>query len=327
VRPLAVYADTGGADVSPGAALLEEAGFDVRVLETDDGVAIARDGADATALLVSAAPVGGDLIASLPELRIVAAQSVGLDHVDLAAATARGIWVSNVPGAASEEVAVHAFAMGLSLVRGLPAFDRALRAGRWFDVELALRRPSELTLGVCGLGRIGARVAALGGAVYGRVLATDPLVAEPPPGVELVGLDELLRASDVLSLHVPLTPDTDHLIDAAAFVRMPAGAVVVNVSRGALIDPGALLAALERGHIGGAALDVFETEPPAPGDALIAHPRVISSPHVAYYSDRAALTYVLEQARNVVAWLRTGRPLTPVGEPAGRTRGTGSRRT
>jgi phosphoglycerate dehydrogenase-like enzyme len=309
VRPLAVYADTGGADVSPGAALLEEAGFDARVLETDDGVAIARDGADATALLVSAAPVGGDLIASLPELRIVAAQSVGLDHVDLAAATARGIWVSNVPGAASEEVAVHAFAMGLSLVRGLPAFDRALRAGRWFDVELALRRPSELTLGVCGLGRIGARVAA------------------PPPGVELVGLDELLRGSDVLSLHVPLTPDTDHLIDAAAFVRMPAGAVVVNVSRGALIDPGALLAALERGHIGGAALDVFETEPPAPGDALIAHPRVISSPHVAYYSDRAALTYVLEQARNVVAWLRTGRPLTPVGEPAGRTRGTGSRRT
>jgi D-3-phosphoglycerate dehydrogenase len=316
VRPLAVYADTGGEDVSPGAALLEEAGFDVLVLGTEDAAVIARDGAAATALLVSAAAVDGELIAALPELRIVAAQSVGFDHVDLAAAGARGIWVSNVPAAASEEVAVHAFAMGLSLVRGLPGFDRAVRAGRWFDVELALRRPSELTLGVCGLGRIGARVATLGRAVYGRVIGADPFALEAPAGVELVALDELLRAADVISLHMPLTPQTHHLLDAGALARTRPGVVVVNVSRGALIDGPALLDALEDGHVGGAALDVFETEPPEPGDALIAHPRVISSPHVAYHSDRAALTYVMEQARNVIAWRERGRPLTPVAEPA-----------
>jgi phosphoglycerate dehydrogenase-like enzyme len=314
--PVAVYADTGGADVSAGAALLEQAGFEVRVLDSGDAAAIGRDAADATALLVSAATVDGELMAALPELRIVAAQSVGIDHVDVAAATARGIWVSNVPAAATEEVAVHAFAMGLSLLRGLPWFDRAVRAGRWLDVELPLRRPSELTLGVCGLGRIGARVAALGVTVYGRVVGADPFVADPPAGVERVAVDELLRSSDVLSLHVPLTPATHHLLDAAALARMPHGAIVVNVSRGALIDSAALLDALEGGHLGGAALDVFETEPPEPGDPLMAHPSVISSPHSAYYSDRAALTYVLEQARNVVAWRRHGRPLTPVAEPA-----------
>jgi phosphoglycerate dehydrogenase-like enzyme len=314
VRPLAVYADTGGAAASAGAALLEEAGFEVRVLGSVDAAAIARDAAGATALLVSAATVDGELLAALPELRIVAAQSVGIDHVDVAAATARGIWVSNVPAVATEEVAVHAFAMGLSLLRGLPWFDRAVRAGRWFDVELPLRRPSEITLGVCGLGRIGARVAALGVHVYGRVIGADPLVADPPPGVERVDLDELLRGSDVLSLHLPLTSETHHLLDAAALARMRTGAIVVNVSRGALIDPAALLAALDGGQIGGAALDVFETEPPEPGDPLVAHPRVISSPHSAYYSDRTALAYVVEQARNVVAWWEQGRPLTPVAE-------------
>jgi D-3-phosphoglycerate dehydrogenase len=320
VRPLAVYADTGGEDVSAGVALLEEAGFDVRVLGTEDPAVIARDGAAATALLVSAATVDRGLLAALPELRIVAAQSVGFDHVDLAEATARGVWVSNVPAAATEEVAVHAFAMGLSLVRGLPGFDRAVRAGRWFDVELALRRPSELTLGVCGLGRIGARVALLGRAVYGRVIGADPNVGEPPAGVERVDLDELLQAADVVSLHMPLTPDTLHLIDARALARMRPGVFIVNVSRGALVDRSALLGALDEGRVGGAALDVFETEPPQPGDALVAHARVISSPHVAYHSDRAALTYVLEQARNVVAWRERGRPLTPVGEPAQQAR-------
>jgi phosphoglycerate dehydrogenase-like enzyme len=316
MKPLAVYADTGGVDVSAGEALLEEAGFDVRVLGTADAAAIVRDAAGATALLVSAATVDGELLAALTKLRIVAAQSVGIDHVDVAAATARGIWVSNVPAAATEEVAIHAFAMGLSLLRGLPWFDRAVRAGRWLDAVFPLRRPSELTLGVCGLGRIGARVATLGTPVYGRVIGADPFVADPPSGVERVGLDELLRASDVLSLHIPLTPETHHLLDAAALARMRNGALIVNVSRGALIDAAALLDALNGGHIGGAALDVFETEPPEPGDPLVAHPRVISSPHAAYYSDRAALTYVLEQARNVVAWREHGRPLTPVAEPA-----------
>jgi D-3-phosphoglycerate dehydrogenase len=252
--PLAAYTDVVGVDPAPGVAILEQAGFAVRVLATDDPERIAREAADAVALLIGGyTPVGAGLMAALPRLRIVATMSVGFDMVDVDAARTRRIWVANVPGAATEEVAVHAFAMGLSLLRGLPFLDRAVRAGGWDDVREPLRRPSEATLGVLGLGRIGRRVAALGGPVYGRVIGHDPLVAPDawPGGVERLERDALLARADVLSLHLPLTDATRHAIDAAAIGRMRPGARIVNVSRGALIEPGALFAALDDGRLAG----------------------------------------------------------------------------
>jgi phosphoglycerate dehydrogenase-like enzyme len=315
--PLAVYADVVDVDPAPGVRLLEEGGFAVRVLGTGDPARIRREAGDATALLIGYTRVDAELLAGLPRLAIVATQSAGHDTVDLDAARARGIWVSNVPGAATEEVAVHALAMGLSLLRGLPMLDRAVRAGRWDAAELPLRRPSTTTLGILGLGRIGRRLAALAAGVHGRVIGHDPLLDASawPPGIERVELDALLAGSDVLSLHLPLTPATRHVIDAAALARMRPGALLVNVSRGELVDEDALLAALASGRLGAAALDVLAHEPPDPGDPLLGHPRVLVTPHAAYFSDRSAAEYVLEQARNVVAWRRDGRPRDAVAGP------------
>jgi D-3-phosphoglycerate dehydrogenase len=315
--PLAVYTDGVDVDPEPGVRLLEDAGFAVRVLDTADPERIRREGSGAAALLIGYSPVDAALLAGLPELGIVATQSVGYDMVDVDAARRHGIWVSNVPAAATEEVAVHALAMVLSLQRGLPVLDRAVRDGRWDATELALRRPSSTTLGILGLGRIGRRLAALARGVHGRVIGHDPAVAaaEWPAEVEPVALDALFEQADVLSLHLPLTERTARIIDRAALARMREGALLVNVSRGGLIDPAALLEALDSGRLGGAALDVLETEPPAAGDPLVRHPRVLVTPHAAYRSDEAARAYVVEQARNVIAWARDGRPRDAVAGP------------
>jgi phosphoglycerate dehydrogenase-like enzyme len=312
--PLAVYTDVMDVDPAPGVALLEDAGFAVRVLATDDPERIAREAADAVALLLGYTPVTADLLAALPALRIVATQSVGYDMVDVEAARDRGVWVANVPGAATEEVAVHAFAMGLSLLRGLPFLDRAVREGRWDSAQEPLRRPGGATLGILGLGRIGRRLGLLAQSVYGRVVGHDPMVGPDAwsDGVERLERDALLAAADVISLHLPLTPESRHAIDAAALARMRPGAFLVNVSRGALVEPRALLAALDNGGLAGAALDVLEVEPPAPDDPLTRHPRTLVTPHAAYYSGDAARAYVMGQARNVVAWLRDGRPVDVV---------------
>jgi D-3-phosphoglycerate dehydrogenase len=316
VAPLAVYTDVVEVDPAPGIELLEAAGFTVRVLDTTDHAVIAREAADAAVLLNGYTQVDAALLAALPRLELVATQSVGFDMVDLDAARERGIWVSNVPAAATEEVAVHAFAMGLSLLRGLPFLDRAVRAGRWAADELPLRRPSDTTLGILGLGRIGRRVAGLAQGTYGRVAGYDPVADGWPEGVERLGLEEVLAVSDVVSLHLPLSAGTEHLLDAAALASMRPGAHVVNVSRGALIDAAALLEALDSGRLGGAALDVLAVEPPDPADPLLHHPRVLVTPHAAYYSDRAARAYVVDQARNAVAWLQDGRPRDVVVTPA-----------
>ena len=316
--PLAVYTDIVDVDPGPGVRLLEDAGMAVRVLDSDDPELIAREARDAVALLIGYTRVDAPLLAALPALGIVATQSVGFDMVDLDAARRRGVWVSNVPAAATEEVAVHAFAMGLSLLRGLPFLDRSVRAGRWDATELPLRRPSTATLGILGLGRIGRRLGALGQGVYGRVIGCDPVLPADawPEGVERVELEALLTGSDVISLHLPLNHETHRLIDAEALARMRPGALLVNVSRGALLDPQALLAALDAGRVGGAALDVLEVEPPGPADPLARHPRTLVTPHAAYYSDLASAAYVRDQARNVVAWHRHGRPVDVVVAPA-----------
>jgi D-3-phosphoglycerate dehydrogenase len=317
VQPLAVYTDVVDVDPAPGARLLEDAGFEVRVLDTADPERIAREAPEAAALLIGYSPVGAALMDALPGLAIVATQSVGFDMVDVEAARARGIWVSNVPGAATEEVAVHALAMGLSLLRGLPFLDRSVRDGGWDGAAEPLRRPSEATLGILGLGRIGRRLGGLARGIYGRVIGHDPLLpaAAWPGDVERVDLGELLPAADVLSLHLPLAAGTERMIDAAALARMRGGAFLVNVSRGALIDERALLDALDSGQVGGAALDVLATEPPAAADPLPRHPRVLVTPHAAYYSDRSAAAYVVDQARNVIAWRQDGRPRDAVVTP------------
>ncbi|HEY8482501.1 MAG TPA: C-terminal binding protein [Spirillospora sp.] len=322
--PVAVYTDVVDTDPAPGVEVLEEAGFTVRFARSAAPADIVDAAADAEALLLGYARVDGALLDALPEVRIVATQSAGYDMVDLDACRERGVWVSNVPGAATEEVASHALAMTLALLRGLHLLDRDVRAGVWDGTRHELRRLSEVTVGVVGLGRIGRRYAGFVRPLVGRVLGHDPAVSAVP-GVELTDLDDLLARSDVVSLHLPLSDATRGLLDARRLGLMREGAALVNVSRAGLVDHRALLRLLDEGRLSGAALDVLPREPPEPDDPLVGHPRVLVTPHAAYLSAASSVDYVLEQARNVAQWRARGRPVSVVveGRPAARGRHPG----
>ncbi|MGP3989331.1 C-terminal binding protein [Streptomyces sp. 3N207] len=316
--PLAVFTDLDDLDPTPGVTKLTEAGFDVRIADSASPDAIVRAASDAVALLVGYARIDADLLDRLPNLRILATCSAGYDMVDADAAGARGLWVCNLPDAATEEVAVHALAAALSLVRELPQADAAVRRGGWTtDLPRLPRRAGELTLGLVGMGRIATRLAELAAPIFGRVAAYDPLSRpeQGPATVQRTDMDTLLASSDVLSLHAPLNDATRNLIGRAELDRMPVGSFLVNVARGGLVDHAALLEALGTGRLAGAALDVLPTEPPARDDPLRTHPRLLLSPHMAFLSDASRRAYVERPAENVIAWHRTGRPLTPVVTP------------
>ena len=265
-RPAALYLDVDGLDVSPGRALLRAHGVDA--LDAADEP-ISSDLERVVALLIGYDPVGPEWLDRLPALRLIATHSAGYDMVDVEAVRARGLWLANLPAAATREVAVHALAMALALIRRLPAYDADVRQGRWTHPPGPLPRvPDEMTCGVLGMGRIGREFAALARPLFGRLVGYDPVLPgeQWPVGVERVdSVEALLAASDCLSLHVPLSPQTRGLLDARRLALMPPGAVVVNVSRGALIDEVALLDALRDGRLAGAACDVLAHEPPPRG--------------------------------------------------------------
>lgn len=313
-RPIAVYTDIVDTDPQPGIELLEDAGFEVRVAGSADPDVIAELAEHADALLIGYSRIDRDLIARLSNLKIIATQSVGFDMVDAEVAAERGIWLTNVPAAATEEVATHAFAMAMAMLRGLPFLDRAVRAGAWDGTSERLRRPSEVTVGVLGLGRIGRTFAGLVHPVVGRVVGYDPF-QDGPEGIDQLGLDEVLEVSDVVSLHMPLTEQTHQMLDGRRLALMPQGAFVINVSRGGLIDHDALLEMLDSGRLGGAGLDVLPQEPPKQGDRIVSHPRILLSPHAAYLSAATERDYVLHQARNVAHWYANGKPDSAVVTP------------
>ncbi|MGH3502620.1 MAG: C-terminal binding protein [Nocardioidaceae bacterium] len=316
-RPIAAYTDADELDLSAGRRLLEEAGFEVRFIGSRDPEHIATVAADAVALLVGYARIDASLLHRLPTVRVIATLSAGYDMVDVQAAAQRGVWVANIPDGAVEEVAVHALAMGLSLLRRLPMLDRHVRAGGWSTtVDERLIRPSTATFGLLGCGRIGQRTAALASPLFGEIVGYDPYVDEKrwPAMVRKVDLPDLLRSADVLSLHLPLTAETENMVNAEALAMIRPGALLVNVARGRLLDSSAVRAALDSGRLAGAALDVLDHEPPAADDPLRSHPRTLVTPHSAYLSEESQRDYVTRQAANVVSWWRTQRPNNPVQE-------------
>ena len=318
--PIAVVVDPDEVDFNPGRRILEAAGFEVRVGSSTDPAFTGELAGGVTALIVGYTRVDSRLLDSLRNLRIVSTMSAGVDSVDLQAAQARGVWVTNVPAAASEEVATHAFALALALVRRIPFLDRHVREGGWaMDADENPQRPSTLSAGIIGLGRIGRRVATLAEPVFGRVVGHDPHVGPDawPAWVHRLGLDELVAEADVVLLHVPGTSNGEPLLDARRIAMMRPGSMLVNVSRGSLVDLPALLSALDSGHLSAAALDVLPVEPPAAGEPARSHPRVVLTPHLAYLSEQSALSYVTRAAENVVAWARTGHPLDVVVEGKG----------
>jgi D-3-phosphoglycerate dehydrogenase len=294
--------------------ILAEAGMALLAADpqcsSEEDVIRAAEGAGA--IVIQVAPVTRAVLEALPDLRIISCPSIGVDTVDLAAARELGIWVANVPDANITEVATHTVAMALSLIRGLPAFDRSVREGRW-DYEAAgpLRRPGTLTLGVVGQGRIGRLTASYAAPLFGRTLGYDPhLPAEAwPAGLERMDdLRALFRESDLVTLHLPLTPESRGMVGRELLAEMKPGSYLVNVSRGPIVEIPALLEALDSGHLAGAALDVLPDEPPAPDDPALHHPKVILSPHSAFYSLEADEELRRRSATNIVDLVRKGRP-------------------
>jgi D-3-phosphoglycerate dehydrogenase len=270
------------------------------------------------------APVSATAIERSPDLRIVARLGVGLDNIAVDAATERGVWVTNVPDYCVEEVSDHAVGMVLAWTRGLAVSDRQVRAGRWDPAGARLRRLSTLTCGVVGYGRIGRATVRKLGAFGCRILAHDPHPPKDSAGVEMVGLEELLRRSDVVILHVPLTPDTHHIIGAEQLELMSPGGLLVNVSRGGLVDTEAVVKALDSGHLDGAAFDVLETEPHVPA-GLLDQPGALLTPHIAFSSDASVTELRRRAAEEVVRILAGEAPANPCNNPLAPTTGSGDR--
>jgi D-3-phosphoglycerate dehydrogenase len=256
------------------------------------------------------------LLGRAPALRVIARTGVGTDLVDVPAATARGIAVVITPGTGATAVAEGAIGMALNLVKRLGPLTALVREGRWAERgTVAVGDLDGATLGVVGYGRIGQRTATLAAAFGMQILAYDP-VSEPPADVRCAGLADLAARSDVITLHLPLTDQTRHLVDDAFLAQVKPGAVLVNCSRGGLVDTDAVWRALTDGRLSGVGLDVLDPEPPGP-HPLYSHPDVVLTPHVMGLSRRATAATFTAAARGVLDVL-TGREPAAVANPGWR---------
>lgn len=270
--------------------------------------ALARDH-QVDAIMTNWAKVPAAVIDASPRLQIVCRLGIGLDNIDVAHCTQRGIPVTNVPDYCLIEVAEHTLALLLSLARKVAFYHHATKSGRYALQEGArLRRIEGQTLGIVGLGNIGRRVAIKAQALGLHVVAATRNPRHVPPGVTVIPLPSLLETSDYVSLHVPLTPQTKHLIGASELARMKPTAYLINTARGGLVDHAALAAALADGRLAGAALDVQEVEPPDLTSPPYSDPRVIVTPHAAFVSEESLVDLRTRVAKQVVEKLTGGRP-------------------
>jgi D-3-phosphoglycerate dehydrogenase len=280
--------------------------FDVRSVDGTDRPALLAALADAHAVLIrSATKIDAEAIAAAPSLKVVARAGVGLDNVDIKTATTAGVMVVNAPTSNIISAAELTIGHILSLARRIPAAHASLAEGQWKRSAYTGAELFEKTVGIIGLGRIGALIAARLQAFDMRVIAYDPYVTSARAqqlGVQLVSLDELIEQSDFVTIHMPKTPETTGMIGAEQFARMKPTAFVVNVARGGLIDEEALYTALTAGEIAGAGLDVFTTEPPVengPARALLDLPNVVVTPHLGASTDEAQEKAGVSVARSV----------------------------
>jgi D-3-phosphoglycerate dehydrogenase len=264
--------------------LLEDERFDVFRVDDSATDAFQAALADADGLVVrSATRVTREMLANGPRLKVVGRAGVGVDNIDLTAATERGVAVLNSPAGNTVAAAELTMALILSVVRRVAEADRSMRGGKWERSRLRGVQLKDRTLGLVGAGRIGSEVAVRCRAFGMKVMAYDPYLTTERAddlGLALTGLDEVLAHGDIISLHVPLTTETHHLIDDRALARMKPGSFLVNVSRGGVIDEEALSRSLIEGHLAGAALDVFETEPLSADSPLLDLPNVVLTPHL-----------------------------------------------
>jgi D-3-phosphoglycerate dehydrogenase / 2-oxoglutarate reductase len=299
--------------------LQAEKSFEIVNLPAQPGLKLADEIRDADALVIrSATKATAELLESAQKLRAIGRAGVGVDNVDLEAATRRGIVVMNTPGGNATAVAEHTLALLLALARRVPQADASLKQGRWEKKKLQGIELRGKTLGLIGLGKIGTEVARLARALEMDVLAYDPYVSglvAREQQVRLAALEKVLAESDFLSLHASATPETRKLVNEQTLAQTKRGVRIVNCARGELIDEAALAAALESGQVAGAGLDVFETEPPK-NSRLVAHPNVISTPHIAGSTEEAQEIVGIRIAEQVRDFLLTGVARNAVNMPS-----------
>jgi D-3-phosphoglycerate dehydrogenase len=311
-KPRVLATDNGFPNLHLWETTLAAAGLDLVVAQCKTPEEVIAAARDVDALLVQWSPINAAVIATLTRCKIIIRCGIGVDNVDLAAAKARGIPVCNVPDYGVREVAEHALALALALTRQLPQIDHRLRSGTW---KITPDRPMPAlhasTFATAGFGRI-ARTAHEMMRSFGCTrIAYDPYVTADvmkAAGVEKVELDPLFTRADILSLHLPITPETKHFVSAARLAQMKKTALVVNTARGPLVDTVALAAALQGGVIAGAGLDVYEKEPIEKDHPLFACPNALLTSHVAWYSESSIPRLQQLAAEEVIRGLR-GEPL------------------
>ncbi|MEV0717578.1 C-terminal binding protein [Asanoa sp. NPDC050611] len=284
---------------------LAEAGASLTVVRAADGDALVAAAGDADVIWVEWTPhLTRDVLERLPQLGLAIRWGVGYEQIDVTAATELGIAVANAPAYCTEDVAEHAMALLLAVSRQVVYRDRQGQQGLWRHGPARQRRLAGSTVGVVGLGRIGSHVAKVAAAFGATVLGYDPVVRNP--SVRQVGFEELLASSDFVSVHVPLTPETHHLFDADSLALMRPDAALVNTSRGGVVSQAALVAALDAGRLGAAALDVFEQEPLPADNPLRGRDNVILTPHEGANSPQSGRDLRRAVYGATVEWLRTG---------------------
>jgi D-3-phosphoglycerate dehydrogenase len=307
-----IITDKGSDSCEVEAEIIGAAGHELVVANFESPRQIIEPAAHADALMVGGLPIGAEVIDSLTNCKIIIRYGVGIDGIDVDAATRKGIAVCNVPAAATDEVADHTMALALTLLRQLPWLDRRMRSGEW-DITQDTVMPAfrELTFTTIGFGRIAKAIHDRARPFKFRCGATDPhanYTEFEANGVDHLTFDELLQQADIICVSTPLTAETRHMLDASAFARMKHGVILINTGRGGVIDTRALIEALHNGQVAYAGLDVFEEEPLAPDDPLLRQDNVLLTPHIAAYSNLSGPRTSVMAAEEVVRAL-CGEPL------------------
>ncbi len=298
-------------DAGPGQSLnneneqLRPLGVEIIRGRTDTKKKLIENVRDADAILVAGTPIDREVLEGLDKCKVVVRYGVGVDNIDLTAATERGIVVAHIPDFCTEEVSTHALALLLACGRQLRRLDAGIHSGGWFTPALPHEVKRE-TLGIIGIGRIGSALARKVRPLEMNIIAYDPYLDEAvirERGAAKVSLEELLKTSDYVSLHAPLTPETRHMIGARELAMVKPTAFLINTARGPEVDEAALIEALQKETIGGAGLDVFETEPLPADSPLRAIANVILTPHLAFFSPASVSKLAVEVGRAAAAVL------------------------
>ena len=318
-RPVVAVSDSVFPNLNPAGEVLSRIGAELRLAEASTPQAIMHVARDADALLVTYAKVTAEMIGQMTRCRIIARFGIGVDNVDIAAATNASIVVTRVPDYCIDEVSDHTMALLLALARKIPFANSRAHAGRWeMPAVVPIHRLRGSVLGLVGFGRIPQLVAPKAKTFGLRVISYDPFVSAETmrrTGVEKVDFSELVKVSDHISIHTPLVPETNHLFNADVFRRMKPTAHLINTARGSVVDEEALAQALDEGHLAGAALDVLSPEPPSTSP-LFGRDNVILTPHMSFYSAESLIDLQSRAAEEVVRVLTGEAPRNPLNPEA-----------